>query len=193
MLPVANHSDEYFLIQTAQGDSAAFSQLFKKYSPKIYSLALYLTKSTSVAEEIVQEVFIKVWENRNQLNDINSFNAWLRTVSKNICYNHLRKMANEKIALLAFLKKNSDAVSVPQDIVELKEFEAFIETAIQKLPPQQQKVFRLKKLGGKKTAEIAAELNISTHTVKEYLKIAQKTVRANVEMNISLAVLIAFA
>lgn len=189
MLTFANDKDTSVVIKMSQGDAQAFSALFKKYASKVFSLGLYLTKSHSLAEEIVQDVFIKVWENRSQLHDVHSFHSWLHVVCRNTCYNYLRKKAHNRLALLAFYNKATDTVPAPQDIAELKEMEAFIEAAIQKLPPQQQKVFRLKKIAGKKTAEIAKELNISTHTVKEYLKIAQKAVKSNFETSISLFVL----
>jgi RNA polymerase sigma-70 factor (family 1) len=186
----ANEKD--ILLKVAQSDPAAFAILFKEYSPKVYTLGLSLTKSSSTAEEMVQEIFMKVWENRRQLSDIDFFKSWLRVICTNACYNHLRKKANERIAVLAYSGKKAETPPIPQDIVELKDFEGLIESAIRKLPPQQQKAFRLKKLSGKKTAEIAKEMNLSIYTVKEYLKAAQKAVKANLEVTISLLFLVFF-
>lgn len=178
----------------SQGDTKAFNKLFKTYCNKIYSIGYYLTKSELIAEEIVQEVFIKVWENRKKLTDINFFNSWLRVVTKNTCYNYLRKKATEVLAISTMSENHVVALPepTPQEITEFREFERCLEAAIQKLPTQQQKVFRLKKFSGKKVCEIAEELDISTHTVKEYLKIAQKSVKTNLKAEITLAALIFF-
>ena len=89
-------------MQVSEGDAIAFRQLFDHYRNKIYSLGMYLTRSETLSEEIVQDVFLKVWEKREELTGINYFNAWLRTVAKNTCSNYLRSLAMEKIALSRF-------------------------------------------------------------------------------------------
>ncbi|WP_346235979.1 RNA polymerase sigma factor [Niabella insulamsoli] len=176
------------LSRVAEGDTAAFASLFRKFQGKIYTLALYLTKSQLIAEEIVQEVFIKVWEHRKELASIDFFNSWLRTVTRNTCYNHLKKTATEKLALskLSHIEEKTEAS--PHELVAFKEFESQIEAAIGQLPPQQQKVFRLKKQSGKKINEIADELCISPHTVKEYLKLAQKSMKLSLETQLAILI-----
>lgn len=182
------HNEKDLLLQVANGNEVAFRQLFDHYRNKIYSLGMYLTRSELMAEEIVQDVFLKVWEKRQELSGIQYFNGWLRTVAKNTCSNYLRDLAVEKLAM-SRLSENTDPItsSVESEVI-LKDYQQIIDEAIQRLPPQQKKVYILSKQTGKKQEEIARELNISIYTVKEYLKLAHRSVRQHITQKIDLLV-----
>lgn len=149
---------------------------------------MYLTKSETMAEEIVQDVFMKVWEKRAELVDIQQFNSWLRRVAKNTCSNYLRDMAVERLAMNKLSEKTDVIASSVESSVIEKEYRQILEEALQRLPPQQKKVYILSRQAGKKQEEIARELNISLYTVKEYLKLAQKSVRQYVAQRLDLVV-----
>ncbi|MCC6761719.1 MAG: RNA polymerase sigma-70 factor [Chitinophagaceae bacterium] len=182
------HNEKDLLCKVADGDALAFRQLFNHYRNKIYSLGMYLTKSETLAEEIVQDVFMKVWEKRAELVDIQQFNSWLRRVAKNTCSNYLRDLAVERLAMNKLSEKQDAlAASVESNVIE-KEYRQILEEALQRLPPQQKKVYILSRQAGKKQEEIAREMNISLYTVKEYLKLAQRSVRQYIAQRIELVV-----
>ena len=182
------HNEKDLLVRVAEGDAVAFRQLFDHYRNKIYSLGMYLTRSEVQAEEIVQDVFLKVWEKRTELSGIQYFNGWLRTVAKNTCSNYLRDLAVEKLAMSRLLDKAEATTASAESSVIEKEYRQIVEEAIQRLPPQQKKVYILSRQTGKKQEEIARELNISLYTVKEYLKLAQRSVRQHITNKIDLLV-----
>lgn len=187
------YTERDLLQQVAAGSGQAFRSLFDQYRNKIYSLGIYLTRSETLAEEMVQDVFLKVWEKREQLADIDYFNAWLRTVAKNICSNYLRNLAIENLVMKRYSSANQKDHSSPENELMNKQYEAIVNAAIEQLPPQQQKVFRLSRQSEKKQSEIAQELSISVYTVKEYMKLAQRSVCMYIESHLDITIMLAFA
>lgn len=185
------YTERELLLQVAEGSTIAFQHLFDLYRNKIYSLGMYLTRSEFLAEEIVQDVFMKVWENREQLAGIQYFNAWLRTVAKNTCCNYLRTMALEKLAMNQLAANTATETASSENEVIARQYEQIIDAAIQQLPAQQKKVYLLSRKAFKKQEEIAHELNISVYTVKEYMKLAQRSIRRYLENRTELVVLTA--
>ena len=191
MLENLPYNENDLLVQVSQGNEYAFRQLYDKYRNKIYSLGMHLTRSEMLSEEIVQDVFMKIWEKRDQLEGINYFNAWFRTVTRNTCSNYLRSLAMEKLVMNRYALQNNSETPSPENDVIAKEYQQIIEAAIRQLPPQQKKVYLLSRQGGKKQAEIAHELNISIYTVKEYMKLAQRSIRQHLESNLDVSILLA--
>lgn len=183
-------AEKHLLRLVAGGNETAFRQLFDQYRDKLYSLGMHLTRSEILAEEIVQDVFMKVWEKRKELGEINYFNAWLRTVARNTCSNYLRSLAMEKLVTNRYVLRQNSETPSPESDMAVKEYEQLIETAIRRLPPQQKKVYLLSRQSGKKQEEIARELNISIYTVKEYLKLAQHSVRQHIQTSLDITVLL---
>lgn len=178
------YNEKNLLSRVSDGDEHAFRQLFDQYRNKIYSLGMHLTRSEILSEEIVQDVFMKVWEKRGQLPAINYFNSWLRTIARNTCSNYLRNLAIEKLALSRYSLNHDSETASPENAVVAKEYEQIIDAVISKLSPQQKKVYLLSRRLGKKQEEIAQELNISIYTVKEYMKQAQRTIRKSLGDNL---------
>src|SRR5688500_15308210 len=94
--------------RVSQGDSAAFNDLFHKFSPRVYGFALKLTHSQSTAEEIVQDVFMKVWINRNSLGKIDNFPAYLYTITRNLTFNVLKRISVEQKVRAEYTKDFCD-------------------------------------------------------------------------------------
>ena len=185
--------EKELLLQVGKGDESAFRQLYDRYRQKIFSLGMYLTHSEVLSEEIVQDVFMKVWEKRSQLTAISFFNSWLRTVARNTCSNYLRSLAIERLALQEYVLKTKTVPISPEVGFETKEYEQILEAAIQQLPPQQRKVYLMSRRQGMKQQDIATELNISYYTVKEYMKLANRSIMnylgTKLDIAISLAIL----
>lgn len=182
-----NSYNEQEIIQLiTQDDEQAFAKLFDHYRDKIYGVAFKLTHSTTVAEEITEDVFLKVWLRRGALNEIDNFNAYLFTIARNETYKILKQIAkNYKIVLLA---ENHETISHEnsEDSLIAKEYNSLLQKAIDKLPHQQKQVFQLIKQEQLKRNEVAEILHIQPETVKFHLAQAMKNIRAFCMLHLNL-------
>jgi RNA polymerase sigma-70 factor (ECF subfamily) len=189
-LDVQQSYDEKILLRRiAEDDGDAFAQIFHRYRDEVYTLALKITGSVSIAEEIVQDVFLKIWMKRSELSDITSFQAFLYTTARNKTYDHLRGIANRRK-----YEESTQAPAAtggsPDDWMIHKDYQKILNDAIEALPPQQQKVYRLSRLEGLNREEIASQLGVSGDTVKAHLSAALKKVRAYCMARLDISVVI---
>lgn len=163
------HTEKELLNKVSQGDQQAYAVLFHRYFDRIYTNAFHFTKSQDLAKDICQEVFIRVWNYREKLREVNSFEAWLVTITKNFIRNTLKKkvlpVSNEEY-LLAYLQDMSPS---EQEVMEVKEWETKLHSAIDQLPPQMQTAFRLSRFQGLSHEQIARKMNISRVTSRNYI------------------------
>lgn len=160
------------------GDERAFRQLFEQYSSTVYSFSLKLTRSADQAEEIVQDVFLKLWVRRATLVQIENFNAWLFTVTRHQALNILRQKAIEGRAKLVLQQHSPQTHCDTEETVVLRDYQQLLDRAIRRLPPQQQLVYSLCRRDGLPYDEVAARLNISRLTVKTHMQQALRTIRS---------------
>lgn len=178
MATPSTYDTHQLLLLLAEGDESAYRLLYDQYRNRIYSLAFKLIKSRPVAEDVLQEVFVSVWVNRKQLPELESFHAWLRTITRNNLYNRLRRMATEE----AFLREISNG-KLPEGeegtmhTVAGNELKRILQQAIAQLTPQQRKVYVLGKEEGLRYDQIADELQLSRDTVKYHMTEALKSIR----------------
>lgn len=180
-MPLPNdiiYDEKELLDLVAKGDEYAFSKLFEHYRNRIYSIAFKLTQSTSVAEEIVQDVFLKIWIKRVDLIEIQNFSAYLFIVARNDVYRVLKKTAKSyKMVLLTdndqlFSHNNSE------NYIMDKEYDSLLQKAVNQLPKQQKQVYTLMKEQGLKREEAADYLDLQPETVKFHLAQAMKNIRS---------------
>lgn len=164
--------------QIASGDAGAFAEFFEAYAPK---LAIYVSKvlrSDLWAEEIVQDVFMKLWSAREKLTDVEYPSSFLYRMAINRATDYLRHREQE-IKLQHYLSSKKEAGSSDaEDLVDYKISEQLYKQAIGTLPTQRQLVFKMRHEQGKSYTEIASELNISPHTVRNLLNLAMQHIRA---------------
>jgi RNA polymerase sigma-70 factor (ECF subfamily) len=170
-------NENELLLLVAEGDEKAFRQLFDHYWNKIYSVALTLTKSTALSEEIVQDVFLKIWLKREQLPSVEKFDGFLFTVAKNHIYNELRKKTMEQPFVEHLEQHFLESSALPEQIMVLKETKQLIDKAVQQLPDQQRAVFELSRNEGLDYTTIADQLGISRSTVKNHMTKALQFLR----------------
>ena len=144
--------EEELLTRLLQGDIKAFDELYWKYQKAVYLNVLKLTKDISVAEDIVQEVFISLWEKRNTIDTSRSVSGWLFVSSYNRTINVLKKKLRESLAPIEVDELSEE--SEPQPHIEDLQLD-ILEKAIAQLPPQKRRVFELCKLQGKTYEEAA--------------------------------------
>ena len=176
--------------QLAKGSETAFKAIFDLYKRRFYAVAFKMTRSEYVAEEIVQEVFITLWARRSQLIEIEKPATYLFTVVYNSIYAHFKKLALEKRTREAFSAIPEEFESPLEQLIQNKENEQLLQRAIGQLPAQQQLVYKLIKQDGLSREEVAAQLHISPHTVKNHLQEAMKFLRIYLERVLPLLIIL---
>ena len=166
-----NHNNSYdehhLFMRVASGDEMAFREVVHHYSPKILSFIFSITKTRHTAEEIMQEVFLKLWQKREVL-EIDNPGGWLHRVASNLAYNYLKRQALEGRLLSSLKNKPANLFSEIDQQLDYKESKELIYKALSQLPDQQRKVYQLSLQEGLSRKEIADLLQISPHTVKNH-------------------------
>ncbi len=173
----AIHNEKELLALASQADQGAFTTLFHMYKQKLYGYVLRLTESEMLAEDIVQDVFLKLWNDHDSLNTIDNFGSYLFRMSKNQVINHFKRMAHETLIMAELFQQNPAGRNETQEIVALKDIEKILGDILEKLPPQQKSVYRLSREEGRTHDEIANLLKISPNTVKNHIVQAMSTIR----------------
>lgn len=185
------HNEKEILIQITGGNQQAFKKLFDHYSPNLYTTAIRITGDPLIAQEILQDAFLKVWINRAKLDTIDNFAGWLYVIAENITFNCLKILQREKKINQPLLEKvYLQIASTNQDQLQNKEYEAILNQAIKRLPDKQQKTYVLIKQQGIKRNEAALILKVSPETVKWNLEQAMRSVRAFCIANLDLLTII---
>ena len=166
----------------AQADEAAFSEIFRRYDKRIYPFVLKMIKTNAVAEELTQEIFIKLWFNRQKLNVVNNPSSYLFTIAANHTLDHIRKKLNERKMLnsLSDILTNNSSNNAEESML-FRDCEALVQQAVLGLPAQQKKVYTLSRQQGLSNEEIARQLNLSPNTVRNHLSEALRSIRAFLE------------
>jgi RNA polymerase sigma-70 factor (family 1) len=156
-----------------------FASIFKTHEYRLYTLALKLTKSDLFAKDIIQEVFLKLWEHRASLGAIDNIEAWLYRLTENKVIDFLRKAAADGRLKETLWNKMPDNRQAEPEI-EVKEYDHIIQKAIDQLPPQRKLIYYLNREEGLNYQQIANELHISRHTVKNQLSNALQSIRRKI-------------
>jgi RNA polymerase sigma-70 factor (family 1) len=171
------------LNRIAQSDEAAFTEIFNYFSPRIWMFIVKKAKSESIAEEIVQEVFLKLWVKKEIATGIKDLASFLYTMATNKLYDHFKKVAGDSRKLEhLWLQVQQAANSNPvEEALDFRESMHLINQAIEQLPPQRKKIYVLNRMEGLSYEEIAQKLNISKNTVSNQLVEATKFIREYVK------------
>ena len=175
MLSAFPNNDTHLLQQVANGDETAFSELYYRYHNALGIYIYHLTQSRELSEEVVQDVFLKIWVGREALTEVNNFKAWLFIISKNHALNSLRSVVRERSLKKDWTRDHEFSLTRNEAAVDDDAY-MLLDQAINHLPEQQRKVFILSRYHRLKSREIATELNLSKETVKSYLAIAMSSI-----------------
>ncbi len=178
-MPVASlHNQEELLHQIAEGNENAFETIYNYYRPVIFTTAAHLINEGWIAEEIVQDTFLKVWLKRAELPTVDNFPAWLYTIAVNLTYNALVKKESERRKKAKGESSSPNNPLTPSEWLQHKEYEEILEEAVKRLPEKQKQTYILIKKHGKSRGEAASELHVSPETVKWNLDRAMRSIRA---------------
>lgn len=174
---ISSDHEKLQLMRLRDGDEKAFDYFYNIYSLPIYRKLLKMIKVEFVAEEILQTVFIKVWDKRGLIDPQKGLKAYLYQIAQNLVYDFYRNMAREE-KLQAEVKYTLNELSAgAEENLIFKETNELLELAIEQLPDQQRLVFRLCKQEGKSYGEVSELLGISTSTINGHIVKATKNVK----------------
>ena len=172
--------EQDLLRQLIRGDIAGYEVLFHKYYPTFFAFIKGMTKETAVAEDIAQNIFMKVWLNREKLDAAKSIRNYLFVLAKHEIYNYFRTKSRTFTTLKeAIAQTESKGGGKPAfaEKLDLAETAEQVETIVGKMPPQRQQIFRMSRFEHMPSREIAEQLNLSVRTVDKHLELALKELR----------------
>ena len=167
------------LAQVAEGDEAAFAVLFKTVLPGLQAAVRKVVQSEEGMKEVIQEAFIRVWMNRDQLAGLDKPVHWIFRVASNECFTYLRKTAlrNKLQDQLAGANEREVSFYTGLDEISLKETKTLIYKAVDQLTPQKRLIYQMSRNEGLKTAEIADKLQLSHSHIRNSLSSSLRFIR----------------
>jgi RNA polymerase sigma-70 factor (family 1) len=178
-LSIEKLHNESILVQEMQdGSEQAFTTLYMHYSPLLYTNILKMVRDTDTAEEIVQELFVRIWQKRDKIGMAENFSGYMFRIAQNLVLDFYRKVQRDRSLLNKFQLLVTEQQYSEEEDFKISQSSGQLKKAIDQLPPQQKKVFELVKLEGHTYKKAAVILGISPLTVKEYIVSANKSIRS---------------
>jgi len=166
-------TDQQLLEQIAAGDEISFQALYRRYSGRVYLIANKYLNSTFSAQDVVQDIFCKIWQAGEQLLTIQTFPAWLTTVTRNHVFTQLQK----QIPLLSIDELEHGQIACEGNCADAKELEKFINEAVMSLSPRQKEIYCLSRIENLSHKQISSRLGISYDVTREHMSKALKSIR----------------
>lgn len=167
-------------------DQSALKLLYEGFSTRLFEFAFAIIRSQQLAEEIVGDVFIKIWEKRLRVSTLENFKWYLYVTTRNTSYSYHRKYSKQKsIDLNELTLPYYQLATTPEDIMLTSEALHVIHQAINNLPPRCRLIFKLIKEDGLKYREVAGLLRLDIKTVENQMGIALKKIQAAVHIYLS--------
>lgn len=182
-------NENLVLSKISHGDQLAFRVIFDLYRKKVYSYALKMIKSATQAEDIVHDVFLKIWLQPN-LGEIQNFEAYLKTITRNHTLKMLRRQQLELKTSYDFKKTWTEAHNETEESLLLNDSSNILKKGIDLLPPQQKLVYYLCREQGLKYEDAASQLSISPFTVKTHMQHALRFLRGYLSKHTDIALIL---
>jgi RNA polymerase sigma-70 factor (family 1) len=179
---LSTRDEKMLLSRIASGDERAFKQLFEQWHPLLATHIYRVTQSQTLTEEIVQDVFLKIWNTRETLGDIHNFWTYLLVISRNHALNALQKKAREFKHWEQWVK---DHAAETESTDPNTTFYTLIDEAIDRLSPRQKEIYLLHRHQRMTYQQIAAHLNIGRETVKTHLEAATRAISKHVKLQLA--------
>ena len=184
------HNELILLQRLANSDKSAFTELYEAYFPVLYQHALKLLKTKQAAEDVCNEVFLNLWQNRASVSGIQSLNAYLFTAVRNRSINLLKSFARSQAAM-AEIKKTFPGHGIDAEAQYLsKEYIAFVREGIAALPTRAKEVFTLCRVEGLSYDEVATQLGISRDAVKGHMVASMKKLKTYLQKDLGISFLV---
>lgn len=176
-MPIPLDNESFILQQVAEGNERAFRLLFTAYWPQVYGTSFHLTRSPELAKDLSQDIFLKLWENRDRLAGVEKLDAYIYVLSRNLIQDHLRKKVFDATHIDFLLQYFSSDTITAQEKMEYRELETVLRDAIEQLPAKLKEVFKLSRYDGLTHPEIAEKLRISVFSSRTYITRAIQDIR----------------
>lgn len=175
------NTEKDLLVKLSNGNTKAFEEIFKLYFPKLKLFLSGFTDAEAEAEDLTQDVFVKLWQSRQSLTNVENLNAYLYRMAKNTLYTYL----NHSFA--PYIISGTDSLPIPsvdelEELLFAKELEEMIDITIDRMPPKRKTIFCLSRKQGLSNDEIALHLNISKRTVETHISAALADLRKVISM-----------
>jgi RNA polymerase sigma-70 factor (family 1) len=176
-------SEQILISELKNHNEKAFRTLYDFYSQDIYRYSFSILKSKELAEENVQEVFLKVWLRRENLNLEQSFKSYLFTIARNQAFNFLNKATNDLVLKEEIFYESQKSYNQGDYSIREADCKRLKKQAIKQLPPRRKLIFKMSRKQGKTYEEISQELGISVNTVKSQMSKALESLRLFFRVN----------
>ncbi|WP_298707533.1 sigma-70 family RNA polymerase sigma factor [Chitinophaga sp.] len=189
MTVISTYNEPELLLRVSQGDEAAFSALFHHWQPFLTTHIYRITESRELAEETVQDVFLKLWMTREALAGIGHFKAYLLTVSRNHALNALKSLMRRLHNQARFEREGAESLfgdDEPANKLQL----SLLDEAIESLSARQKEIYLLHRHQRLSYAEIAEKLGIGRESVKTHLQLAVRSITKHVKQRLALLILL---
>ncbi|SDC36950.1 RNA polymerase sigma-70 factor [Niabella drilacis] len=183
-----------FIKGLKNGETLAYTRIYDLYHERLYSFVIRFVKVPELAEDILQEVFLTLWKVRERVDSEQSLQAYLYKISRNCVFKALKKNARQQQFRERIMAASGAGAKTASDEERLtwKEYENILTDAIDALPVQRRKVFKLCRDEGKTYDGVAAELGISKNTVKEHMVLATRAIKLHISKYVDFQSLLLF-
>lgn len=169
---------ELTLKELSKDHEPSLEELFNYYYPRLYDFSRSFLKLEQGIDDIIQEVFIRIWQNRKKIKDPETFNSYIFTITRNLLLNELRSRLNQKT-----LKEDIRKLSIAQEYASMeqqdyKDLQNRLDKIVEELPERQKEIFMLSRSDGLSHKEISQKLQITTKTVEYHISLAIKSFKA---------------
>ncbi len=184
-------SDEKkYILSLQQGSEVAFEVLYRRYQSKLFIYCFGFVKSRDIADDLVQDIFLKIWLKRSLLNPTHSFGAFLFKIAKNAILDYFRHQSAESSFFESFYHRVELLHHQSEEDIIYADLKKIAEAVIEKLPEQRQKIFKMSREEGMSYDEIAQTLSISPNTVKEQIARSLKFIREQLMLQTDLSLVL---
>jgi len=185
-----NKNTDQKLVKTLKkGDVFAFNELFHKYSQKVYNFSIKHLENEEDVKDLVQEIFMKIWDKRKKIDANKSFNGFLFTITLNLIRNYFRKKVKDRKLINKWLEETEPYSDSTKLSIEFRSLEKVVNTIVEQLPPKRRMVFRLSRNEGLSNDDIARRMNIQKKTVENHLNLALRYLRERLQEQSFLVIL----
>ena len=174
-------NESELILSLKDGNSESFEKLYQLYADKVFGLSFLLLKDTGWSEDVVQEVFVKIWNSRSSLEEEKSLWSFIYVLTKRSSLNKLRDIQKFDSQFEYLWENISILNDCSHEKLIAKELQARVEELLNGLPERQREVFRMSRMEGYSYQEIGERLNISPNTVKNHMIQALKTIKSQLK------------
>ena len=177
------YDEKETLAALSEGSTKAFALIYDYYRPMIFRSALRYLNSEELTEEIVQEVFLRIWRRRESVMSLDNFNAYIFAIARNMVFDMMKAIAEERAATAEYKLHREYSQSADQVLLD-QQYQELLDDIIAQLTPQQKEVFRLSRVEGLSQEAIAKRMDISRLTVKSHMRNALQFIRVRLHYHL---------